>query len=306
MRVGSSLAIVCALAAGAAAEPTYRDVQEAQLLFARGRTLLDSAKYSEACAAFARSHQLDPQAGTLYNLAGCFVKRNMLVSAWTAYRDLAVHDRNPKRRDDAAARAQKLEASLPRLRISAPQGWTVTANGVDVTGKIDIDDPVDPGAYEVVATARNEPTFRTTVTVAADGQVTKVVVRSKHALDVVDPFGNPAAALEHPVLVAAPMTDPVRARTRLYGTFALVGGAAMFAGGLGFTKLALDARHDASAELDPTLKNTLDVRARGRTEAAVVLIASGAGLAGFGAWLYWKHSVAVHVAPSGVALAGKF
>jgi Flp pilus assembly protein TadD len=71
--------------------------------------------YPEACAAFERSQKLDPQWGTLYNLATCYAQSDRLASAWVAYRELAQRDTNPARRKDAAQKAKDLEKRLPRL-----------------------------------------------------------------------------------------------------------------------------------------------------------------------------------------------
>jgi tetratricopeptide (TPR) repeat protein len=309
----------------ASAQPSYRDAKDAARQFENGRALLKTGQYAEACTAFARSQQLDPQHGTLYNLAGCYHKRGMLVSARNAYRDLAARDKNPKRRADATLRAKQLEAILPRLRIVAPSaGWTVTLNGVDVSGLIDSENPVDPGAYEIVATMNGEPAFRTTITMVADGQRSTVAIRAKPALDVVDPFGGTAAALPHPVLAAKPApADPERVRNRRFGLIAMAGGGAFFLTGLAFGKAANDKWSEANdicggmqcvTTTELALGNELAERARARGYAATGLVLGGAALGGLGAWLYWKstRSDKIQVRPgtgsttAGVTIEGWF
>jgi tetratricopeptide (TPR) repeat protein len=310
----------------ALAEPgSYADAKEAAVQFQRGRALFKEAKYAPACAAFARSQQLDPQSGTLYNLASCYVERGLLVSAWNAYRDLADHDKNPKRREDSAQRAAALEARLPKLQITAPSGWKVTMNGVDVSGLVDRARPVDPGAYEIVGTRPGHATFRTTVTVVDDGKTSVVAIRSQVS-ELADPFGSKLAELPRPVVTAHP-APPDRARTRLrsYALMTTIGGAALFASGLGFGKLASDRWSEAkqicggdltcSTADDIARANALGDRARSRAHAATAFVLAGTAVAGVGVWLYWKSSRterAIQVSPGagttlgGVTLEGRF
>lgn len=321
MRAGSSVIGLVLLVATAGAQPaSYSDAREAAVQFERGRTLFRDAKYSEACAAFARSQQLDPQSGTLYNLAGCYVERGLLVSALNAYRDLADHDRNLKRRDDAARRAAALEARLPKLRITAPgRGWIVTMNGVDVTGLLDVERVVDPGVYEIVGTCPGRATFRTTATLADDGKTMLVAIRSQVS-ELADPFGT-RLDLPRPIVTSHPAApDGEHARLRTYALMTTVGGAALFASGLVFGKLASDTWDEANHVCTGTCTadqvvqaNALADRARSRAHAADAFIVVGLAGGGVGAWLFWKtaHEHAIQISPTaggapGLTVGGHF
>src|SRR5262249_5377936 len=147
--------IACALvgATSGARAQTSTTSAAATVQFDKGRSLFKAGKYAEACAAFEQSQKLEAAFGTLYNLAGCYVKLGKLASAWVAYRELAQRDGNAGRRADSARRARELEPRLPRLLIrlpAAPQGLVVTMNGQDVTAAIGVDNPVDTGSYQLV------------------------------------------------------------------------------------------------------------------------------------------------------------
>jgi len=130
---------VLAIGSPARAQPS---VASATAQFDRGRVLMKEKKYGEACAAFELSHKLDPQSGTLYNLADCYTHTGKLASAWAAYRDLAQRDANLPRRKQSAKLAAALENSralekeLARLKVkmATGQGQDLAAGAVDVKG----------------------------------------------------------------------------------------------------------------------------------------------------------------------------
>lgn len=329
MRVDSKLIMIaCTLACTiAAADPSPRDVAEADALFRRGRAALAAHDYAAACPAFARSHQLDPQFGTLYNLAGCLIARGRLVEALTAYQDLAAHDPRPARRADAARRVRDLEAKLPRIKIVAPgPGWSVTLNGVDATASIGRDRRVDPGNYELAATADHQPPFHTTITVRADGKRAIVEIRGRALPDVVDPFASrPLAADSFPVVAGGPVTDAPARRLLRHDTLAMAGGASLITLGLAFGWSARGKWRDATAvcggdtacpdAATEAQAEALGDRARARATAATGFVLAGAALAGFGVWLRWRdehrgHAIQVRPgaagAPAGVTLGGSF
>ena len=163
------LAVIVALAGAAAASPA------AEQLFQEGRKLLGQGKLAEACDALRRSVELEARVGTWLNLADCEEKRGKTATAWVAFSEARAMARraNDPRADEADRRAKKLETKLPYLaiRLSAgarAQGVTVLRGGQDVPGaELDKEVPIDPGRYEIVATAKDKLRFTTTVDIAA-------------------------------------------------------------------------------------------------------------------------------------------
>src|SRR6187402_813998 len=166
--------VLCGLVHAAAAD----NAAGAEAAFQRGRTLLKQGKYKEACASFEQSQKLDPQIGTRYNLALCWEKLGKLASAWAALREVAQRDTNKSRRGQAAKRAAELEPKLPKLRLTAAAlpGLKITSNGEDVTNLLDLDSPVDPGSYELVATATGHKPWSTKIEIAQPGKLVSVAV----------------------------------------------------------------------------------------------------------------------------------
>src|SRR5262245_27605242 len=169
-------AIVCA-GTGAARGQTPTTSAAATAQFDKGRALVKAGKFAEACAAFEQSQKLEAAFGTLYNLAGCYMKIGKLASAWVAYRELAQRDTRATRKADSAKRAREIEPRLSRLLITvsgtvsgAPSGLVVTMNGQDVTALLGVENPVDPGRYQIVAKAPQFKDRETTVEVVAEGK----------------------------------------------------------------------------------------------------------------------------------------
>jgi hypothetical protein len=170
----------CALLVLLVAAPAIADeTAAAEAEFVRARKLLADGKTGEACQAFTNSQRLDPQMGTLYNLALCHDKVGKLASAWKAFRELAQRDGNARRRRDAARRADELTPRLTSLLVTMPAatpGLVVTSNGEDITRLIGIATPVDPETYEIVARAPDRADFRATVRVTGEGMTITVAI----------------------------------------------------------------------------------------------------------------------------------
>src|SRR5262249_37181205 len=143
--VATLVAITICSVAAAQPSPTAAATAE----FDRGRALFKAGNFAQACAAFERSQKLEAAFGTLYNLAGCYVRIGKLASAWAAFRDLAQRDSNAGRRSDAGLQAEQLERRLPRLAMRIthkPKGLVVKLDGVDVTELVGASTaPVDLG-----------------------------------------------------------------------------------------------------------------------------------------------------------------
>jgi hypothetical protein len=142
--------------AGAALAQSSENKAAASAAFDRAKQLMDGGDTEAACEQFARSQELDPQFGTQYNLALCYEQQGRIASAWLLFRDVAQLDSNAKRKKDSARRASALEPKLTRLLVTttgATPGLVVTRDGVDVTRLVGVEDPIDPGHYQLVASA---------------------------------------------------------------------------------------------------------------------------------------------------------
>jgi tetratricopeptide repeat protein len=199
--LGVALRVVAAVlvwSTVASAQPSEQ-AAAATAQFDLGRALMKQKNYTEACAAFERSQKLDPQWGTLYNLATCYAMSDRLASAWAAYRELAQRDTNPARRKESARQARELERRLPRLTLTvadAPPGLAVTLDGADVTALIGSESPVDLGRHVIRATAPGYADFERAKTVVDEGKRVQVAIELRRA-------GRP-----RPEPVSEPPTEP--------------------------------------------------------------------------------------------------
>jgi hypothetical protein len=180
-----ALLVVAALAL--AARPAFAQQASnkaaAEALFQEGRKLYDAGSYPQACAKFAESERLDPAAGTLLNLAGCYEKNGQTASAWATFKEAmsAAHQKGRSDWEDMArARAAALEPGLSRLTIAV----SATADGLEVrrdgevVGKAEWGTaiPVDPGTHVVEARAPHRQTSQQSIDVKGAGASATVTV----------------------------------------------------------------------------------------------------------------------------------
>lgn len=153
-----AVTVVVALTGVAVASPA------AEQLFQEGRKLLGQGKLPEACDAFRRSAELEPRVGTWLNLADCEEKRGRFATAWEAFseaRATAKRDGRPGG-DEAERRAKALEKKLPYLAIKLSAGAkaqsVVVLRGTEEVPAAELDKevPIDPGHYEISATAKDK------------------------------------------------------------------------------------------------------------------------------------------------------
>jgi hypothetical protein len=195
-----AIALGLGLATAARAQPSASGA--ATLSFDKGRALMKEKKYAEACAAFEQSQKLDPQIGTLYNLGACYAQLGKIASAWTAYREVGQRDTNAGRKKEANRRAKELEPKLPKLLLAiapAPPGLAVAMNGIDVTGLVGTETPVDPAEYKLKATAPGYAAWETTAKIGAEGKTFTIAIelRRPGAKEPIKPApAKPAPAAE--------------------------------------------------------------------------------------------------------------
>ncbi len=159
------------------------DRAAAQVLFDEGRALMKQKRHEEACPKFAESQRLDPATGTQLNLAVCYEKIGKTVSAWINFLEAAAAAKkqgHAKRHKLAIERAKALEGKLSRIKIEVPSpvaGLTVKRNETVLrNAQWGIGVPVDPGSYQISATAPNKETWSKKVEVSKPGAVLTVTI----------------------------------------------------------------------------------------------------------------------------------
>ncbi len=306
MRAGSSvgpgLLVLVSIGAAAHAQPNAASQAStaAGALFDKGRQYLTAGKYAEACAAFEQSQRLDPQLGTLFNLATCNAHLGKLATAWGEFRDIAQRDLNRTRRATAAREADRLAPRLPKLVIQLDPpvaDATVTSNGVDVGALLGVESPVDLGDYAIVARAPGYAEAQSHARITDEGKT--VVVAITLTRPVIEPPAPPVVerpAAPPPIAPSPP--EPPPARRPVLGLAVLAGGGALLVGGLVVGKLASDRWNAAKAvcgsNLDCATSDDLSRaqmytdQARLRGDASTGLIIAGAAIAATGAYLWLR------------------
>jgi hypothetical protein len=167
--------VVCSLSGRALAG----DKAAAQAAFDQGKALEKEGKWADACVLLDKSQALDPEFGTEFNVADCDEHAGKLASAWAAYTELAQRDTNPGRKAESDKRAKTLQPRLIKLLISvrAPvPSLKVTRNGDDVSQSVGIESPVDPGEYEIGASADGYKPWSVKVSAKQEGGTVQVTV----------------------------------------------------------------------------------------------------------------------------------
>jgi serine/threonine-protein kinase len=246
-----SFALAGTPATSARADPSSDNRAAAQVLFERGRELVESNRFAEACPQFAESQRLDPGLGTLLWLADCYENTGQTASAWTAFSQAAAvaAERHDPREGVARARAAKLEATLSRLTIvvapeaSALEDLQIHCDGVVVTrGDWGRPMPLDPGSHTVTANAANHRLWWTTAQVPHEAAGTTVTVP---ALPV-EGSEVPALVAEESPSVASPppAASPGHAQRVVAIAMAAGGATAVLMGS--FFALKAKSRYDES------------------------------------------------------------
>jgi hypothetical protein len=269
-----AVSIVAMLASSAAAE------SDADVAFKRGRDLFKGGNYPEACVQFEKSQQLDPQLGTLFNLAQCHEKIGKLASARAAYREVLSKDTNADRRRFATDFEKKLAPRVPKLVVQIagePDGLTVRLGERLIIANTAIE--MDNGVYALTVRATGMHDVTTRVKINEEGRTTTVVVP-------LTPMGSSevAAATQS----SEPSNGSGGSPRKTLGIAALaVGGATLATGGV-FGWLAMSAWSDAKAVCDgmtcPTgadadRANDLRDKALSRATVSNVLFVAGGAIA---------------------------
>jgi hypothetical protein len=183
---------------GLGAPPTAAHAQSeggepasAAALFSEAKQMMDKGNFADACPKLARSEALDPQVGTMLNLALCYESVGKIASACSSWReaaDAAARKLQSDRVEFARERADGLCAHVPRVTVDvAPQRWRdrveVTLNDTRVpSDRWGVPAAMDPGEYELRATGEGLQPWSS-----------KLLVDETHAPSVVVPVLAPAA-----------------------------------------------------------------------------------------------------------------
>jgi hypothetical protein len=172
----------------------------AAALFDDAKAMMDKGNFAEACPKLAESEALDPQVGTMLNLALCYEfvgKTASGCSMWREAAGAAERKLQPERAELARERAAKVCSRAPRIAIDvAPQSGRdrveVTVNDVRFPrDQWQTPQPYDPGEYQLRATGDGLRPWSSTVLV--DEQHPAVVV-----VPVLAPASDPAAPAPAP------------------------------------------------------------------------------------------------------------
>ncbi|MEZ4225576.1 MAG: hypothetical protein R3B13_31780 [Polyangiaceae bacterium] len=159
----ASLALAALLHATVArAQVSTEDRATAEALFREAKQLMAKRHHPDACRKFEESQRLDPQDGTLLNLAVCHAREGKTASAWTEFQMSLQRAREAKRKDRerlARREMRQLEPRLSQLTIEVPEdarvaGLSVRRGGSEIgpaTWGTAV--PVDPGTVVIVQSA---------------------------------------------------------------------------------------------------------------------------------------------------------
>lgn len=190
----------------------------AEVLFRDGNALMTEGRTAEACEAFEASNRIEPRAGTLIRLGECRERRQLLASAWSAYKDALARARDPRKREIAIARAAALEPRLSYLTISVSDesrvdGLTITRNGQALEPVMwNRALPVDGGDYVVAGHAPGHEEWQTTAHVAVEAARVSVEVPKFKELIKLAP---PPPVVVHATAEPAPVTGALTGRRKL-------------------------------------------------------------------------------------------
>ena len=304
--VSGALVLTVIAAAGVA---QAGDAAAAEALFVEAKKLAAHGKYAEACPKFAESNRLDRGAGTLIHLGDCYEKNKQTASAWATYKEAASAAQALNRKDWeklASQRASALEAQLARLPIKVapanekdgPGKTEVTRDGTSVSAASwGVPTPVDIGAHTVEASAAGHKPFKTSVTVAKDGEAIEVTVPKLEAEAPVAPPPPPVTA-DEPSAASTKSADGSSQRTLgfIVGGVGVAGVAVGAVTGLMAIGKANDAKTSCPDDGRCASQAAVDASDSAKTLGLVSTIGFIAGAVGIGAG-----SVLVFTAPSGNA-----
>ncbi|MBX3230890.1 MAG: hypothetical protein KIT84_40580 [Labilithrix sp.] len=280
-----SIVAVALCASGVARADKMTDAEE---LFRRAKQLMTEKKDKEACPLLEESQKLDPQMGTLLNLATCHENIGRVASAWGEYRaveQMAKVAGREERIKYARDRAAKLEPRLPRLKIVLLAENKVDGIVVKVDGEVKAESlwsgvAVDPGTSTIETSAPGKTTQTAQVKIEGEGSTTTFTVPKLEDAPVTPPETgvDPAAAEKAQREREATFAANKSRRTKGF----IIGGAgvAIAAAGGVFGVLAISKDSDALAACpSPCAQGSDAARAADEATNRALLFANVANVA---------------------------
>lgn len=310
VRLAGFLAIMGS-ASVAVAEPTTEDRALATTLFREAKSLLEDNRVPEACRKLEESERLDPQPGTLLNLAVCHEREGKSATAWVELRQSRVFAERDGRDDRLALIDEHLRALEPKLSkivIVVPAGADRTDFEVTLDERLvrrpawGSQIPVDPGAHRIVAKAGGKKPSQRDVTVRGDAEVQTVTLAPLED----EPSATPPPGRQPIVPPEVPRTEHTRPdRT-----------AAYVAGGIGLAGIVIGSvagmraivkHRDAPACTSQPCPDSVDANDSAKTAADVSTVAFSIGVVSLavGAYFWFSGksgqaaSTVLRVAPTG-------
>ena len=300
--------LVATTSGNALAQPAATDRILAETLFREGRQLLADKKPVDACPKFAESQRLDPQIGTLLNLAVCHEQEGKLASAWAEYAEVATQAtraRQPERSQFAREKSKALEPRLPRLRliVRAPApNLRVLINGRSLPSAAwGLAFPLDLGTYRIEAMAPGKTAWTTYFPVQQESASLTIMVPPLEE-DGSGTVETPPAEATAPTAAEATPT-PLPKKTEFPRKTAIIVAGSVALGGLTvgtiFGLRTLGHKRDGDAHCHGSLCDAtgLDLQKQARTAATFSTVGFTVGLLGLGSAAYFF----LHSAPTATA-----
>ena len=228
-------------------------VADAEALFNQAKELRDAGNYAQACPLFEDSQRLDPQLGTLINLADCYEKQGKWATAWARYK--AAIEIAEKRGDDRIGFVregkERVEPKVPKVVIRVTndaEGLTVQRGAVKLSDTMyGVELPVDPGVVPVTI-QRGDEVLEERQVEAKEGQVSTLELDLAAIAAAHPPPPDPAPQPVTPVPVPEQPTEPYDPTHRNVGIIISAVGATavLVAGGLEIGALVKKGQANAS------------------------------------------------------------
>jgi hypothetical protein len=308
MRLRRRCLVLLLLGAAAYGRPanaqSAADVAEAEALFSRGSSLVNSGRYDEGCPKLERAQALVMGIGVTLYVGDCFERRGDTLRAWQQFKaaEQLASAKGDRRQRIAHDRADRLWPMLPKIRIVVPAasesvGLIVTDDGNEVPhAEWSIDRPVEARVHRIRASAPDREPWQLSVDVPAGARPVAVEVPPLRVsaaptpvaaqVSAPAPAANPASVPQS----APPQPSPSNAvPPRRIAAIALLGAGALGVGlGAAFGLDAKSKLDDSNASgrcqpndrCDPTGLSERSSALNSATISTIGFIAGGACLTG--------------------------